>query len=195
MQAVKAMQNGVSEMLDNGISNKDLIIPHYDNEESCQVFPCNTDYMIYNKAEHRYYLTEAGLTKHGVQFSNGDEATMLINTATKHIYKYIQACTFAKYNIMCYRIAKSLFGRDTPKVQGRLEFEEILAEQAQYIAENGDTMNTPKMITNPDNGRMTANKLEFKDGYFLADSVLLWIQSHYLDDINVQGGIFDRSKY
>ena len=90
--------------------NSKLVIPFYDEIPSSAQYPCDTERMRYDKEDHRYYLTDAAIEYYGIDCEQR-EIKKLIRTATDHIYSYIRVMAQTKYNLMCYRIAKSLFGR------------------------------------------------------------------------------------
>lgn len=163
-----------------------LIVPFYDDIPLDAIYPCHTARMRYDKDEHRYYLTEAALSYYGIDCEPQD-VKRLLRTATDHVYGYIAITAQTKYNLMCYRIAKSFFGRvKTPK-EGRLEFERMLARQAEFINDYGDAKRTPKMIVNADSGRLRDNDIDMSSGYWLHDEVLIWLKTNYLTDPNATG--------
>lgn len=164
------------------IDNSGLIIPKYDEIPSGVRFPCTTERMRYDKDDHRYYLTEAALSYYGID-CEPHEIKKLIRTATDHIYSYIAVMAQTKYNLMCYRIAKSNFGRVKTKKEGRLEFERMLAKQAEFINDFGDAKKTPKMAVT-ESGRVRDNDVDLSSGYWLNDEVLLWLNVNYLTDPN-----------
>lgn len=85
---------------------------------------------------------------------------------------------------MCYRIAKSLFGRYKSSREGRQEIERMLARQAEYIAEFGDAKRTSKMIVSTETGRLKDNDVNMATGWWLNDEVLNWLTVNYLTDPN-----------
>lgn len=163
-----------------------LVVPIYDEIPADAVYPCGTERMRYDKDEHRYYLTEAALSHYGVD-CEPNEIQKLIWTATDHIYSYIAIMAQTKYNFMCYRIAKSFFGRARTPKEGRLEFERMLAKQAEFIADFGDAKRTPKMTVNAESGRLRDNDVDMSSGYWLHDEVLIWLRTNYLTDPNATG--------
>ena len=169
-----------------GNDNSNLIIPFYDAIPREAQYPCDTAYMRYDKEDHRYYLTDAAIEHYGIECDQR-EIRKLIRTATAHIYSYIAIMAQTKYNLMCYRIAKSYFGRvKTPK-EGRLEFERMLVKQAEHINDFGDAKRTPKMIVNAESGRLRDNDVDMSSGYWLHDEVLIWLRTNYLTDPNATG--------
>ncbi len=165
------------------IDNSGLVIPFYDEIPAAAQYPCSTERLKYDKDDHRYYLTEAALAHYGID-CEPKEATKLIRTATDHIYSYIHIMAQTKYNLMCYRIAKSLFGRFKSKREGRIEVERMLAKQAEYINDFGDAKKAPKIIVNPESGRIKDSDTDLASGFWLYDEVLVWLNTNYLTDPN-----------
>ena len=168
------------------IDNSNLIIPFYDEIPSNAQYPCDTERMRYDKEDHRYYLTDAAIEYYGIDCEQRG-IQKLIRTATDHIYSYIRVMAQTKYNLMCYRIAKSLFGRVKTAREGRLEFERMLVRQAEYINEFGDAKRAPKMTVSQESGRLRDNDVDMSSGFWLDDEVLLWLQTNYLTDPNATG--------
>lgn len=166
--------------------NSSLVIPFYDAIPCDAKFPCDTERMRYDKDDHRYYLTSAAIEYYGID-CEPSEIKKLIGTATDHIYSYIAIMAQTKYNLMCYRIAKSFFGRVKSEREGRLEFERMLVKQADYINEFGDAKKTPKMVVNQESGRVRDNDVDMSTGYWLDDEVLIWLHTNYLTDPNAIG--------
>lgn len=165
------------------VDNSDLIIPFYDEPRSDSQYPCDTPFLKYDKNDHRYYLTEAGISHYGIG-CDPSEVKRLIRTATEHIYDYIQVTAKTNYNLMCYRVAKSLFGRFKSEREGRLEVERMLARQAEYINEFGDARKAPKMVVNAETGRIRDNDTDMTTGFWLDDGVLSWLIGNHLNDPN-----------
>lgn len=165
------------------IDNSDLVIPFYDSIPREAVYPCDTARLKYNKDDHRYYLTEAGLSHYGIDFDPA-RVKWLVNKATDHLYSYICLMAQSKKDIMHYRIAKSLFGRHKSRREGRLEVEKMLALQAEFINNFGDAKNTPKMVISPETGRMKDQDVDMSAGFWLADEVLSWLNAAHLTDCN-----------
>ena len=166
--------------------NSKLEIPFYDEIPCGAKFPCDTATMRYDKSDHRYYLTDAAIEYYGIDCEQR-EIKRLIRTATDHIYSYITIMAQTKYNLMCYRIAKSFFGRVRTEKEGRLEFERILLKQAEYINDFGDAKRTPKMVVSQESGRVRDNDVDMSSGYWLKDEVLIWLRTNYLTDPNATG--------
>jgi hypothetical protein len=165
------------------IDNSGLVIPYYTEIPPDALYPCGTARMRYDKGDHRYYLTEAALSHYGVNFEP-EQAERLCRAATGHIYSYIELMAQTKYNLMCYRIAKSLFGRHKSKREGRQELERKLAVQAEFIADYGDARKTPKLTVNPETGRLKETDNDSSNGFWLHDDVLNWLNVNYLTDCN-----------
>ncbi len=166
--------------------NSKLIIPFYDEIPSNAQYPCDTELMRYDKNDHRYYLTDVAIEHYDID-CEPNEIKRLIRTATDHIYSYIAIMAQTKYNLMCYRIAKSLFGRVKTAREGRLEFERMLVKQAEFINDFGDAKKTPKMVVSQESGRIRDNDVDMSTGYWLDDEVLIWLQTNYLTDPNAVG--------
>ena len=172
--------------MNTSIDNSNLIIPFYEEIPSNAQYPCDTERMRYDKEDHRYYLTDAAIEYYGIDCEQRG-IQKLIRTATDHIYSYIRVMAQTKYNLMCYRIAKSLFGRVKTAREGRLEFERMLVRQAEYINEFGDAKRAPKMTVSQESGRLRDNDVDMSSGFWLDDEVLLWLQTNYLTDPNAVG--------
>lgn len=165
------------------IDNSGLIIPFYYEIPANAQYPCDTALLKYNKNNHRYYLTEETLSHYDIDFDPSD-AKKLIRTATDHVYSYIAIMAQTKYNLMCYRIAKSNFGRYKSKREGRDEVEQMLAMQADYVNEFGDAKKTPKLVVSTETGRLKDNDVDMSTGFWLHDEVLIWLRTTYLTDPN-----------
>ena len=170
----------------NDNDNSKLKIPFYDEIASDATYPCDTERMRYDKEDHRYYLTAAAIEYYGINCEQ-QEIKKLIRTAVDHIYSYIAIMAQTKYNLMCYRIAKSFFGRIKTAKEGRLEFERMLVKQAEFINEFGDAKLTPKIIISQESGRLRDNNVDMSTGYWLHDEVLIWLRTNYLLDPNATG--------
>lgn len=166
--------------------NSKLVIPFYDTIPSNAQYPCDTERMRYDKEDHRYYLTDAAIEHYGIDCEQRG-IQKLIWTATDHIYSYIAVTAQTKYNFMCYRIAKSNFGRVKTKREGRLEFERMLVRQAEFVNEYGDAKRAPKMTVSQESGRLRDNDVDMSTGFWLDDEVLIWLQTNYLTDPNAVG--------
>lgn len=119
-------------------------------------YPCNTQYMVYNPLDHKYYLTEEALNYYGIDVARkfvGDEPNKVrsfIELVTKKVYDYIAYKSGWKcFMLQQYRIATAkvkMFG----KYQCRKEFQNALVSQAKYLLENGDSAKFS--ITNLESG-------------------------------------------
>jgi hypothetical protein len=178
------------------ISNAALDIPFFSDPREASLFPHNSERMTYDKDDHRYYLTEAGLSHYGVNF-DPQGVKRLIRDTTDHIYSYICLMAQTAYNIMHYRIAKSLFGRNKSPFEGRLEFERTLARQAEFIVRFGNARETPKLVMSPETGRIKEAEPNPQSGFWLDDTVLGWLGSNHLLDPNIKAPplFIDWSKY
>lgn len=124
-------------------------IPTYDDpmdfENENIKYPCNTQFMVYNPLQHKYFLTEEALEYYGIDVDrkyisdNPNKKREFIEKVTKKVYDYIAYKSGWKcFNVMMYRIAQSL-GKAYDKYEFRKQFESALVSQAQYLLENGDS--------------------------------------------------------
>ena len=109
-------------------------------------FPVSTQYMVYNPLLHRYYLTEAGLSRYNIDANrkyitdSPNKVQELIEKTSKKIYDYIQYKAGRKcYHIQMYRIAAAPKTIYPDQYFMRKQFEEVLADQARYLVESGDS--------------------------------------------------------
>ncbi|MGN0961870.1 MAG: hypothetical protein ACI4PF_06720 [Christensenellales bacterium] len=125
-------------------------IPFYNDPEDFEgennLFPCDTQYMVYNPLLHRYFLTPEGLNKYGIDAENlyvsssPNKIQELIEKTSKKVYDYIQYKSgFRLYEVQMYRIATAPKTIYPSQYAMRNQFEEALAEQARYICEVGDS--------------------------------------------------------
>jgi hypothetical protein len=166
------------------IGNSALVVPFYKETPPDAVYPHNTERMVYDKDDHRYYLTEAGLSHYGIDFEP-ERVKWLIRKASDHIYSYITFMAQTNADLMHYRIAKSLFGRHKSAREGRRQVERVLALQAEFINDYGDGKNTPKIIVSPETGRIRDQAVDMSEGFWLQDEVLGWLNSTHLTDPNI----------
>jgi len=110
------------------------------------LYPCNTQFMVYNPLIHRYFLTEAGLSHYGIDFSLyettevNNKAKALIEKTSKKVYDYIQYKSGRQcYQIMMYRIATAPTAIYPDQYYVRKMFEQALADQARWLVTNGDS--------------------------------------------------------
>jgi hypothetical protein len=133
-------------------------------------------------------LTEAGLSNNDVNFDSANWKK-LSRTATEHIYDYIDIMAQVNRDVQYYRIAKSLFGRHRSEKEGRKEVERMLARQADFISEFGDARKTPKTVVD-DKGRIIEQKTMPESGFWLEDSVLVWLDRSRLIEPNITHSFF-----
>ncbi len=124
-------------------------IPFYNDPEDFEngdnKYPCDTQYMVYNPLLHRYYLTDEGLRKYGIDATrfyvstNPNKIQELIEKASKKVYDYIQyRAGKSCYQVQLYRIATAPPTIYPDRYYMRKQIEEALAEQARWIVECGD---------------------------------------------------------
>ncbi len=108
-------------------------------------FPCNTQFMVYNPLQHKYFLTEEALYYYGIEVDrkymsdNPNKTREFIEKVTKKVYDYIAYKSGWKlFQVQQYRIAKST-GKMYDKYEFRKQFESALVSQARYLLENGDS--------------------------------------------------------
>lgn len=107
-------------------------------------YPCNTQFMVYNPLEHKYFLTPEALAEYGIDVErkyvsdNPNKVKEFIDKVTKKVYDYIAYKSGWKvFNVLQYRIAQSL-GKMYDKYEFRKQFEKALITQAQFLLDNGD---------------------------------------------------------
>lgn len=132
------------------------------NDEN--TYPCNTQYMVYNPLDHKYYLTEEALNYYGIDVerkyvgSEPNKKQIFIQLVTKKVYDYIAYKSGWKcFMLQQYRIAKST-GKMFDKYQFRKEFQNALISQAKFLIENGDSARFS--INNLENGVADMSKPE-----------------------------------
>lgn len=126
---------------------QDLIPIYNENNPSEFVnYPCSTQYMVYNGAVHKYFLTEEALNYYGIDVerkyisSSNNKTREFIEKVTKKVYDYIRYKSgFHNFQVQMYRIAKST-NQTCDEYAFRKEFEGILVAEAQYLIDNGDAM-------------------------------------------------------
>lgn len=111
-------------------------------------YPCSTQYMVYDPLRHKYFLTEEGLTYHGVDverryISNSpNKMREFIELVTDTVYDYIQyKAGWKNFQVMLYRIATVPRQIYQDPYTFRQQFEEVLLLQAKFIIENGVSTN------------------------------------------------------
>ena len=124
-------------------------IPTYndpvDFEDGTATYPCNTQFMVYNPLQHKYFLTEEALNYFGIDVErkyvsdNPNKTTEFIEKVTKKVYDYIAYKSGWKcFPVMQYRIAKS-YGKMYDKYEFRHQFEQALVSQARFLIKNSDS--------------------------------------------------------
>lgn len=124
-------------------------IPYYndpsDFDDGLNQYPCSTQYMYYNGAEHKYYLTRASLNHYGLNVErkyisdSTNKVEEFIHLVTKKVYDYIGYKSGWKvFPIQMYRIATGQNKLFEP-YDLRKQFELVLVSQAKYLLENGDS--------------------------------------------------------
>jgi hypothetical protein len=105
------------------------------------VYPCDTQYMVYNPLLRRYILTPSALIQRGAdvgEFKN-DELKYFLEKVSKKVYDYIQYKAGRKcYEVQTYRIAVAPKTIYPSQYAMRKQFEEALIYQALYLIANGD---------------------------------------------------------
>jgi len=125
-------------------------IPYYDDPtgfvDGDNTYPCNTQYMVYNPLQHKYFLTEVGLNYYGVDAerryisSNPNKVRELIEKTTKKVYDTIQYLAgWKNYQVQMYRIATVPTQLYQDRYTFRKQFEQALISQANWIIDNGDS--------------------------------------------------------
>ena len=124
-------------------------IPNYNDPtdfmEDNNKYPCNTQYMVYNPLDHKYYLTEEALNYYGIDVerryvgSEPNKVKTFLELVTKKVYDYIAYKSGWKcFMMQQYKIAKST-GKMFGHYQFRKEFQNALISQAKFLIENGDS--------------------------------------------------------
>ena len=118
----------------------------YEGFDENSKYPCNTQFMVYNPAVHKYYLTEEALNRHGIDVerkyisSNQNKTREFIELVTKKIYDYIwYKSGMQNIQVQIYRIATGNNGVNLDKYSFRKQFEEVLIAEAKWLIENGDS--------------------------------------------------------
>ena len=125
-------------------------IPTYndptDFESGNNTYPCNTQYMVYNGLEHKYYLTEEALSYYGIDVQRKyinpipNKTQHFIRLVTKKIYDTINyKCGYQNFQVQTYRIAVAPKTIYQDQYAFRKAFEEILVSQARWLIDNGDS--------------------------------------------------------
>ena len=124
-------------------------IPTYndplDFDNGNNTYPCNTQFMIYNPLQHKYFLTEEALNYYGIDVErkyvsdSPNKINEFIEKCTKKIYDYIAYKSgWNCYQIQMYRIAKG-YNRTYDSYEFRRQFQECLVSEARWLIENSDS--------------------------------------------------------
>lgn len=108
-------------------------------------YPCNTQFMVYNPLEHKYYLTKGALEQNGIDVERRyvtnalDKKQDLINKATEKVYNYIRyKCGIKLIQTNEWRIATS-HNQMYNQYETRKQFEKALIYEAEWLVENSDS--------------------------------------------------------
>lgn len=127
-----------------------ITVPTYNDPmgfmEGNAKYPCNTQYMVYNPLEHKYYLTEEALSFYGLDVetlypsTSNNKVQEFIYKVTKKIYDYIAYKSGWKNRaVQMYRIATAPKTIYADQYAFRKDFERVLVAEAQWILNNGDS--------------------------------------------------------
>lgn len=115
-----------------------------DFEEGENLYPCSTQFMVYDGLQHKYFLTEECLELNGIDVErewlsrSNNKTKEFISLVTQCIYDYIQYKSgWRNFQIMLYRIATVPRQIYQEPYTFRKQFEEALILQAKYLIENG----------------------------------------------------------
>lgn len=146
-----------------------------DFENGENLYPCSTQFMVYNPLQHKYFLTEECLLLHGVdverQFISNSPNKMqeFINLVTDTVYDYIQyKAGWKNFQVLLYRIAVSPRQTYQDPYTFRKQFEDVLLIQAKYLIENGVSSNysAVNLINGKPNAEIYEN--EFRDNSYVS---------------------------
>lgn len=129
---------------------KQINVPVYndpvDFENGENLYPCSTQYMVYNGLTHKYFLTEEALNRAGIDverryiYSGQNKTQHFIELVSKKIYNYIcYKAGWANFQVQLYRIAIAPTQIVSDKYSFRKEFENILLAEAQWLIDNQDS--------------------------------------------------------
>lgn len=126
---------------------QDLIPIYNENNPSEFVsYPCSSQYMVYDGAVHKYFLTEEALNYYGIDVErkyisdNPNKTREFIGLVTKKVYDYIRYKSgWHNFQVQMFRIAKSL-NQTCDKFAFRKEIEEVLVAEARWLIDNGDAL-------------------------------------------------------
>lgn len=159
--------------------NSKLVVPLYDETHPMPAmgisFPFSDKYMKYDKTLHRYFLTPEAMTKYEVEFvdeKTTEEMKVFLEKVTNAVYSAIKEKAGKRnYPFMCFRIAKGYAQNMSPLDFRRMFFNDIMLEQARYMAGAGYAKDMQKVIMS-ETGRLKDNNLEKSDLYWLHDDVI-----------------------
>lgn len=141
-----------------------------DFEKEEKLYPCSTQFMVYNPLQHKYFLTVECLALHGIdverQFISNSPNKMqeFINLVTDTVYDYIQyKAGWKNFQVMLYRIAVAPRQIYQDPYTFRKQFEEVLLIQAQYLIENGVSSNYSAVNLVKGKPKADAPEHEFRD--------------------------------
>jgi hypothetical protein len=110
-------------------------------------YPCNTQFMVYNPLQHKYFLTEEALNYYGIDVArkyisdNTNKTREFIEKVTKKVYDYIAYKSGWKLlSVQQFRIATAQ-GKMYDHYEYRKQFEMALVAQAKYLLVDGDSAN------------------------------------------------------
>jgi hypothetical protein len=112
-----------------------------DFESGETIFPCSTQYMIYNPLLHRYFLTTKALVENDIEIGEmqPDKLNLFIKKVSGAVYNYIvDKAGQRNFHIMCWRIATAPTYIFPDKYTMRKQFEEALIAQARFFIQNED---------------------------------------------------------
>lgn len=154
-------------------------VPFYDDpagfEDGDNTYPCDTQFMIYDPMQHKYFLTEKCLHFHGVDverryISNSpNKMREFIELVTQTVYDYIQyKAGWRNFQVMLYRIAVVPRQIYQDPYTFRKQFEEALILQAKFLIENGCSANYSGVNLEQGKPVGTAPEQEFRDNSYVA---------------------------
>lgn len=115
-------------------------------EDGNAIYPCDTQFMVYNPMLHRYFLTIEALQHYGLDAErryisdSPNKVKELIEKTSKKVYDYINyKAGFSRYQVMMYRIATAPKTIYPDQYFMRKQFELALVDQARFLIENGDS--------------------------------------------------------
>lgn len=143
------------------------------------LYPCSTQYMIYDPLLHKYFLTEESLNVHGIdverQFISGspNKTREFIKLVTDTVYDFIQyKAGWKNFQVMLYRIAVAPKQIYQDPYTFRKQFEEALLIQARYLIENGVSSNYSAVNLVKGKPKSDAPENEFRDNSSVSPRVI-----------------------